>query len=296
MPEWILSLPPPQPLAKLSPNTLLPIIQQASNINKCISGIYSWGFFTVLCKQVYTLLPTECSISMCDNFILSSGQPYLQYKKQFFIHVLGLCTSLDQTHSNNFSQKNTKHKFGYRGSSIKSYKLCFELIQTTTFPVSSGKSYIVQLHGTLNLQCKQQLQIARYFIFQSANSWCVYLVSKFCSLQTKALLLINMQVTFTLGDQNFSPLIESIIESRVQSMVQFRVQSSGFVVSPYLLLFALTLQIPKGTLQNLDSGLDCGLDSGLNNGFHKWTKISIAKGKCHLHIINQQQSNQVNTS
>jgi len=105
-----------------------------------------------------------------------------------------------------------------------------------------------------------------------------------------------MQVTFTLGDQNFSPLIESIIESRVQSMVQFRDQSSGFVVSPYLLLFALTLQIPKRTLQNLDSGLHCGLDSGLNNGFHKWTRISIAKGKSHLHIINQQQSNQVNTS
>jgi len=29
---------------------------------------------------------------------------------------------------------------------------------------------------------------------------CVYLVSKFCNLQTKALLLINMQATFTLGD------------------------------------------------------------------------------------------------
>jgi len=39
----------------------------------------------------------------------------------------------------------------------------------------------------------------------------------------------------------------------------------------------------------LDSGLDHGLDSGLNNGLNNWTKISIAKGKCHLHI-NQQQS------
>jgi len=38
------------------------------------------------------------------------------------------------------------------------------------------------------------------------------------------------------------------------------------------------------------SGLDRGLDSGLNNGLHKWTKISITKGKSHLHIINQQQS------
>jgi len=27
----------------------------------------SWGLFTVLCKQVYTLLPTECSISMCND-------------------------------------------------------------------------------------------------------------------------------------------------------------------------------------------------------------------------------------
>ena len=53
----------------------------------------------------------------------------------------------------------------------------------------------------------------------------------------------------------------------------------------------------------LDSRLDRGLDSGLNNGLDKWTKISIAKGKRHLHI-NQQQSfclsaaefaNQVNT-
>jgi len=39
----------------------------------------------------------------------------------------------------------------------------------------------------------------------------------------------------------------------------------------------------------LDSGLDHGLDSGLNNGLNNWTKISIAKGKCRLHI-NQQQS------
>jgi len=39
----------------------------------------------------------------------------------------------------------------------------------------------------------------------------------------------------------------------------------------------------------LDSRLDRGLDSGLNNGLDKWTKISIAKGKRHLHI-NQQQS------
>jgi len=42
-----------------------------------------------------------------------------------------------------------------------------------------------------------------------------------------------MQVTFTLGDRNFSPLIESIIESRVQSTVQSRVQSPGFVLSRY---------------------------------------------------------------
>ena len=40
-----------------------------------------------------------------------------------------------------------------------------------------------------------------------------------------------MQVTFTLGDRNFSPLIKSIIVSRVQSTVQSRVQSTGFVVS-----------------------------------------------------------------
>ena len=65
--------PPPQPLAKLSPNALLPIIQQASNINKCIRAV-AGGCSQFCVSRCINCYPQNVA-SQCAKirFILSSG-------------------------------------------------------------------------------------------------------------------------------------------------------------------------------------------------------------------------------
>ena len=76
--------PPPQPLAKLSPNALSPIIQQASNINKCIKAV-AGGCSQFCVSRCIRCYPQNVASAICDDNVLFCLQdsPIYSTKNRF---------------------------------------------------------------------------------------------------------------------------------------------------------------------------------------------------------------------